>query len=117
VRKYAPFLVGLTLLAGCGSEVPVADYPGTYVLDRADTKVIIEVIADGRYRQRREWLGKLDFYKEGYWQTDVAGGSAGITFISFNNIGYWFVVPERSWTGKVLLCVDPDVGLCFEKTQ
>jgi hypothetical protein len=117
VREFAPIVLGMTLLTGCGSDVSKSDYPGTYVHTRPDTKETIEIIADGRYKHRREWSGKQVFYKEGYWQKDVAGGNAGITFIAFNNIGYWFVVPERSWMGKVLLCVDADYEVCFEKVQ
>lgn len=121
VKKPLLAIAGLILSAGC--SVTELDFQGTYVLSRSDMIEVIEVSAGGTYRHRLEKSGSTIFEEAGYWDKDNFGDGPGITFRSFQIAlqsplkpkGYWFVLPERSWTGDLLLCADDD--LCFKKLQ
>lgn len=121
LKRLLLIVASVSLLSSCGNVVAEAEYPGIYMLKRGDAKEVIDVVAGGTYKHRLERQGVLIFDEFGYWDKDNFG-EAGITFKSFQVAlgaelkpkGYWFVIPEKSWTGKVMLCVDDD-GTCFEK--
>ncbi|WP_119392203.1 hypothetical protein [Taklimakanibacter lacteus] len=121
LKRLLAAAAGALLLASCGTHVPESEFPGIYVLKEANAQETIKVIAGGTYNHRVERDGVLILDEFGYWDKDYYEGAPGITFKSFQvNLranrkpkGYWFVVPERSWRGSVLLCVEDN--LCFEK--
>jgi hypothetical protein len=62
------------------------------------------------------WSGR------GGWTYEEQQGDAGITFAKFrfgipgysSERGYWFVVPQKTFTGQTKLCFDIDLKRCFQ---
>jgi hypothetical protein len=114
----------LLSLSGCSKPVDEVDYPGTYVIERSQTKNIVIVLSGGKYKHRFELGQTAAEEREGLWDKDESGGRIGITFKSFQyeiggpgKGGFWFVVPSRDAHGIVQLCIDVEETNCFKKVK
>lgn len=129
MKKTVLLVLTMILPSGCGWSVGENDYPGLYILKEVHTREEIEVVADGTYKHRFE-SDKESISEHGYWDKDQFGGEKGITFRSFQvksrqirkPRGYWFVVPQRSWSREILLCFDLERfelegNGCFSKVE
>lgn len=112
----------LFILMGCSRTVDETEYPGDYVIEKSDVKNRIIVFANGKYKHRTESKGVVAIERDGYWDKDEFGGYKGITFKTFRfenggGGGFWFVVPDRSWSGDIRLCIDVEESICFKKIR
>lgn len=117
------FLVLLAvMLAGCSRGLDKTELPGLYRFASDSLKQEVTVGADGTYVNTLYRDGKLVWLDQGDWAYEEQRGKTGVTFSKFRfgipghstNPGYWFVVPEKAFTGAKKLCFDPDLDHCFE---
>jgi hypothetical protein len=122
--KLGPGILALALaLAACGEGEIAGDVAGSYRFEGNGEAQAVTVGEDGSFANSYFRDGSLVWRDKGTWERDEAGGEEGITFSKFRfgladhaaQPGYWFAVPERSLSGNMRLCFDPDLGHCFER--
>jgi hypothetical protein len=117
-----PVLLVLSLSA-CRDSETLGDVAGAYSYEENGEAQAVTVEKDGSYVNSYFRDGSLVWRDEGRWQRDEIDGERGVTFAEFRfgfaghsgRPGYWFVAPERSFSGNMRLCFDLDLGHCFER--
>ena len=121
-------LSAITLAAGCSAKVNKNDLAGQYEVVIDNEKQIIQINPDGTYDNAFHKGKSLVWHYRNRWRygNEPALSTDAIVFEGFhfglngynrNGLaGFWPVEPERSWSGAIELCFDPDLnGRCFVK--
>jgi hypothetical protein len=114
-------------LTGCSRSVGKSDLLGRYSADIGEERQIIEIRPDGVYDTSFYRYRRLIWRNDGHWTfgNEQSLDGDAITFAQFR-FGFreyagvvpalWPVRAERSWSGRIELCFDPDISdRCFVK--
>jgi len=125
--KMKYILLILCLTAGCSFKATtVSALYGTYYSNHTVGRDVIYVLPDGSYVHKFEHNSKDSFVDHGGWKYGFQSqGCKGIEFEGFRfsdrqyNVygtrGDWWVCPEATVDGSVLLTFDPDLIYYFKK--
>src|SRR5262245_29333945 len=108
-------------LTSCSRGVEKPEVPRFYEFATDDTKQQIAISADGKYVNTLYRRGAAVWSDQSDWAYEIRNGEGSVTFTRFrfgipghsSQPGYWFVIPEKTFTGNIRLCFDPDLDLCF----
>lgn len=125
MTRYSILLLFALLLGACSRAVGKADVPGVYVFESKELRQRITVGRNDEYLNELYADGVLSWAETGTWAFEQEGGKNGISFSMFrfglrdlsSTRGYWFVVPEKTITGRRRLCFDTDLDRCFEAVE
>lgn len=95
-------------------------FPGIYIAKEGMVTQELELDVNGEYINSIYENGCLQWIEKHSWTYEESMG--GVVFSNFRFAlndtpsfsGYWFVEPERSITGAIRLCYDPDLRRCFQ---
>jgi hypothetical protein len=112
----------LSIIAGCSFSLGKNDLPSSYRFISGNLKQEISISANGNYSNVFYREGVVVWSDQSKWEYENHAGDFGVVFANFrfgfeersDLIGYWFVVPEKNFTGVKKLCFDPDLNQCFE---
>jgi hypothetical protein len=115
-------LVSVVAFAGCSRGFDRAELPGVYSFEVDGVKQEVTIEADGKYANVLYREGRLVWSDRGEWAYEEHNGKVGVTLGKFRFgipghsavSGYWFVSPEKSFSGARRLCFDLDLDRCFE---
>jgi hypothetical protein len=128
MRRIIQFLLlssALGVVAGCSRTAGKEELPGRYSVTIGDQHQVIQIHANGIYDNLFYQRGSLVWRHSETWTYgyDRSQGEAAVTFARFqfglseyasSPIGFWPVKPERTLSGVIELCFDPDLsGRCF----
>jgi hypothetical protein len=130
MRTWLPFLL-ICLLGACSQSINPTDIPGQYEFQYGGKTYVIDVKPDGSYSNFETNQRGLMWSRSGKWTWDVNRSDHKLSVEKFRfgmHLGqdsyfdgkeaYWLVDPERTLTGKLELCFDPDLNdRCFIKTK
>jgi hypothetical protein len=126
-HKILMVLLASIALGGCSREIDIGDLPGEYSVTIDGQKQVVDLRSDGSYENAYYRRGKLVWRYTDKWSYERDGGRDGkvMTFSKFqfglaeyssSPVGFWPVEPERSFSGVIEFCFDPDLnGRCFVK--
>jgi hypothetical protein len=112
-------LISLTV-SGCARTLQEAELPGRYEFQINNLKQQVTVSGDHKYTNVLYRDSVVVWSDHGTWTYDER--RVGVTFGQFRfgipghsaQPGYWFVVPQKTFTGTKQLCFDPDLDRCFK---
>ena len=118
-------LFGLAL-AGCSPKVGKSELGGQYAVTIDGERQTIRINSNGTYDNEFYRENSLVWHSRNRWSYKREPGLGdAITFDEFQfglkaydngTRGFWIVDPERSWSGAIELCFDPDLNnRCFVK--
>jgi hypothetical protein len=121
-----PALLVAALLAACSCGVKQSQLSGKYSAAIGREHQTLQLNRNGTY-ENAFYRGEKLVWRYGdrwsYGRETAFKGEAAVTFDHFRfglsgydseHVGFWPVQPERSWSGAVELCFDPDLGgRCF----
>jgi hypothetical protein len=122
-------LLGVVILVGCSSTVSKNELPASYSDTVNGERQVIDIHSNGTYDNTLYRQNRLVWRYRNRWnyQHEAGLGGDAITFNQFQFglkdydhgvAGFWLVRPERSWSGKLELCFDPDLNnRCFTKER
>lgn len=121
MRRLAAIFFSLAL-AACSRSVNKGDLPGVYVAKEGAVTQELKLEPSGTYVNTLYVNGSVQWAETQSWTYEEQAGKAGAVLSNFrfglkdtpSSAGYWFVEPERSVTGAIRLCYDPDLGRCFQ---
>jgi hypothetical protein len=119
----------IILLVACSKPalVNAGDIPGMYVLTYNNQIDSLQIISGGEYQHRR-WNNTVPAVSEsGHWALSNKEKRPAVEFANFTALsirpgaeslrGFWLTTIGRDRTGRVILEVNPDLGLNYRRTN
>jgi hypothetical protein len=123
---FVPLLINFLLL-GCTTDFDgnTSEWMGRYKFEDANIIQEVEITIDGVFSNTL-FVGRRRVWQDsGTWELESLPALTGFIFSKFRfgisghsaQLGYWFVVPEKSYFGQKRLCFDPDLNRCFVRSK
>lgn len=116
------------LCASCSPQVQTENVVGTYLSNHGHGVETLTLHPTGRYTLVHKEGGKIVLQNEGQWALEKDDrGNARLSFERYvfgyrdrdpfpdGDPGYWLVTVDQTWSGKLKLPVDPDLGYAYVK--
>ncbi len=121
-------LLSIAILFGCSSsptDINSKILLGKYVANHAKGIDEIELKSDDSYKYYFRSKDGREIVNSGNWRLELTENSSSITFSNFifglpgygtKQPGFWIVKVEKTFSGKIKLCLDPDLDYYYIQT-
>ena len=119
-------LVTLVTCLGCSRMIDRSFVIGRYEANHRKAIDNLQLNSDGTYVHYFKTHESKEFKASDKWEFEYTNGKPTITFSKFSfglsgygtaQPGFWIVQVERSLTGDIRLCIDPDLGYYYVKQR
>src|ERR1035437_7860 len=124
--KCLAIIAFLSAFCGCSRTVNENEISGRFEVNQNHSTDEIDVLPSGSYRYFFKNDSGIEIRNAGGWALEYESGVPRLVFSRFifgtplyrgRPAGIWSVEIERSWRGKIRLCLNEDLGLYYEKTD
>ena len=119
-------LAACLLLSACSDRIPEADLIGVYVASYRGDTAMLRLGADHICTHVIRLKDGQTVEGEPTWKASYVGADTHRTVVEFSNFiiipsfskgkkVQWATEVDRTWLGRIQLCVNSDVGYCYVK--